>query len=194
MKGAWILFLLLTSALTGEIQNVTVKWSPELCKSSCLKLLDQRFSKMKGVDSVKIDSGNGVMQLSWKKKVPFSYTDLDWNMRWIGLYMTYVRVSAKGKVVKKQKTYSIRSTDDLTIFELIGPATNPNPNLSVEVNSIFNRPLSPAVIADLEEALKKDYPVFIDGPLFEPWRGLPMRVVVGRVTLERPSPKIQSVK
>ncbi len=187
MKRAWIFFLLLSSTLSGEIQEVTVKWSPQLCKNSCLKLIDQRFSKMKGVESVNIDGGNGVMKLTWKKKSPFSYTDLDWNMRWIGLYMTYVRISAKGKILKKQKNYSLQSKDDLTTFELIGPATSSNPNLSVEVNSVFNRPLSPQVIADLDEAIKKKYLVSIDGPLFEPWRGPPLRVVVGRVTIERPS-------
>lgn len=172
--------------LYGDIDTVTVKWSAQLCQASCIKQLNERFSKMQGAEKVSIDGLNGVMTIKWKPKAPFSYTTLDWNMRWIGLYMTYVRVKVNGTVISKNKTYSLKSKNDGTTFELIGTADSKDPNLAVAANSIYNRPLSQAVLDQLKEAQKKNLTVTVDGALFEPWRGLPLRLITDRLSVEKP--------
>jgi hypothetical protein len=107
-------------------------------------------------------------------------------MRWIGLYMTYVRVKVNGTVISKNKTYSLKSKNDGTTFELIGTADSKDPNLAVTANSIYNRPLSQAVLDQLKEAQKKNLTVTVDGALFEPWRGLPLRLITDRLSVEKP--------
>lgn len=172
--------------LRGDIDSVTVKWSAQLCQPSCLKQLQERFGKMEGAEKVTIDGMNGVMEIKWKKKVPFSYSKLDWNMRWVGLYMTYVRVKVNGNVISKNKAYSLKSKNDGTTFELLGPADSKDPNLAVAAHSIYNRPLSQAVIDQLQEAQKKNLTVTVDGALFEPWRSPPLWLVVDRLSVEKP--------
>jgi hypothetical protein len=182
-----IFFSLFIASLSGDIDSVTVKWSAQLCQTSCIKQLNERFSKMQGAEQVNIDGMNGIMQIKWKPKVPFSYQTLDWNMRWIGLYMTYVRVKANGTVTSRNTTtYTLKSKNDGTTFDLIGTANASNPNLAVATNSIYNRPLSQSVIDQLKDAQKKNLTVTVDGSLFEPWRGPPLRLVVDRVSVEQP--------
>ncbi|MFV0340085.1 MAG: hypothetical protein ACK5MA_05575 [Parachlamydiaceae bacterium] len=181
-----IFFSLVFASLSGDIDSVTVKWSAQLCQKSCIKQLNERFSKLQGAEKVSIDGMNGVMEIKWKPKAPFSYQTLDWNMRWIGLYMTYVRVKASGTVTSINKNYTLKSKNDGTTFNLIGNADASNPNLAVATNSIFNRPLSQAVIDQLKDAQKKNLTVTVDGSLFEPWRGPPLRLVVDRISVEQP--------
>lgn len=182
----FLLLGLFFTSLYGDIDSVTVKWSAQLCQPSCIKQLNERFSKMQGAEKVSIDGLNGVMDIKWKKKVPFSYTTLDWNMRWIGLYMTYVRVKVNGTIQSKNKTFSLKSKNDGTTFELIGTADSRDPNLAVAANSIYNRPLSQAVVDQLQDAQKKNLTVTVDGALFEPWRGLPLRLIADRLSVEKP--------
>lgn len=181
-----IFFSLVFASLSGDIDSVTVKWSAQLCQKSCIKQLNERFSKLQGAEKVSIDGMNGVMEIKWKPKAPFSYQTLDWNMRWIGLYMTYVRVKASGTVTSINKNYTLKSKNDGTTFNLIGNADASNPNLAVATNSIYNRPLSQAVIDQLKDAQKKNLTVTVDGSLFEPWRGPPLRLVVDRISVEQP--------
>ena len=189
MRTTLFLSLILPGILFADIEQVVVKWSPQLCQGSCIKQLGERFGKMRGVEKVSIDQPNGVMQLKWKEKAPFSYTDLDWNMRWIGLYMTYVRVKATGTIIKKGKIYSLQSKNDNTMFELIGSANAIDPNLAVATNSVYNRPLNPSVMQQLDAAIDKKQLISIDGPLFEPWRGPPIRIVVDQIHIQEPKTK-----
>lgn len=186
MKQPFILGLLLPALLAADIEQVVVKWTPQLCQPSCIKQLNDKFSKLKGVEKVSIDPSSGVMTLKWKEKAPFSYTDLDWAMRWVGLYMTYVRVKTTGTIQKKGKAYTLISKNDNTSFELIGTANIQSQNLAVETNSIYNRPLSQTVTAQLDTAIAKKLLVTVDGPLFEPWRGPPTRIVVDQIRMTDP--------
>jgi hypothetical protein len=184
-----IALLLGIMPLKADVEHVVVKWSPQLCKSTCTKQLHDLFSKLPGVANLTIDEGNGVMELNWKEKAPFSYTNLDWTMRKIGLYMTYVRVKATGNIVKVNKTYYLDSEHDRTRFNLLGMAIPQSGVLAVQTNSIFNRPLSQDNIELLEEAMKNKLLVTIDGPLFEPWRSPPLWLVMEQAVVAQPKAK-----
>lgn len=177
------------SPLQGNIDHVIVKWTPQLCQASCSRQMHDRFSRMSGVASLTIDQGNGVMELKWKENMPFSYTDLDWTMRWIGLYMTYVRVKATGRILKISSTYILESEHDKTRFSLLGIAIPQAPVLAVQANSIFSRPLSSSHIELLEHAIQNKLLVTIDGPLFQPWRQPPLWLVMEQAVIEQPKVK-----
>lgn len=172
--------------LQANINRVIVKWTPQLCLESCTRQLQNRFSNMAGVADLSIDQGNGVMELKWKKNTPFSYTDLNWTMRWIGLSMTYVRVKATGYILKMGSTYILESKQDKTRFTLLGVAIPEAPTLFVQANHIFNRPLSSSNIEFLENAIHNKLLVTIDGPLFQPWRSPPLWLVMEEAVIKAP--------
>jgi hypothetical protein len=172
--------------LQANINSVIVKWTPALCQASCVRQLENRFSNMAGVANLTIDQGNGVMELKWKKNAPFSYTDLNWTMRWIGLSMTYVRVKATGRILKSGSTYILESKHDKTRFTLLGIAIPEAPSLSIQANSIFTRPLSASNIELLENAIHNQLLVTIDGPLFQPWRSPPLWLVMEEAAIKAP--------
>src|SRR5690349_5304976 len=63
-----LILALFFAPLYGDIDSVTVKWSAQLCQPSCIKQLNERFSKMQGAEKVSIDGLNGVMNIKWKPK------------------------------------------------------------------------------------------------------------------------------
>lgn len=185
MRRYLIATLLLTMLpLHAEINRVIVKWTPQLCQASCVRQLNNRFSDMAGVANVTIDQGNGIMEMKWQQNAPFSYTDLNWTMRWIGLHMTYVRVKATGYILKVGSTYILESSQDRTRFSLLGVAIPQAPNLFVQANSIFTRPLTPSNIELLEKARQNKLLVTVDGPLFQPWRSPPLWLVMEQAELK----------
>lgn len=168
--------------LTGEIQKVTISWTPMLCQTSCVPLLSDRLSKIFGVDTVTVQQISGVAILTWKKGMKFNYESVNAAMSMVGLSAWNIRVRAHGKLQKNPNSYYLVSIGDGTVFELVNPVI---PSLTVQTvqYNLQGRALTPEMQRKLSDGVKDGQTIVIEGALFMPWRHyVPMQLIIDQLT------------
>lgn len=191
----FFIFLSLPS-LNAEVEEVTINWlNPVACQQSCISGLEKRFLTIQGVESVQMNQPNGLATLKWKPNVPFSFTPINWALRYVGVREQYVRVKVRGtinitKTSVNSETYNLISNGDKTKFELIN-RINPNQNEYSPQYSTYNRTVSGDLQTSLQKAQKDKSVVVINGTLFEPQRSPPdpLRIIVDQIQVEEPPNK-----
>lgn len=188
IKHFALFFLAISGTLSAEVEMVTLKWNPIPCKNSCPILLRERLSKAKGVVNVDVNEASGQANITWDKRVPFSFVPINWALRYVGVREKDLRVRVSGYVKGSGASYSITSKGDNTNFILFNRAVSPDSTQFTNRFNPTNRVLSPDIIAKLDEARQGNRIVTIEGPIFMPERSPPdpLRLVVESISVENP--------
>lgn len=169
--------------LQAEITNVRVTWTAAECQTRCNKLLLAQFGKIYGVSSVDVNQAAGQANMQWKPNVRFSFQPIDAALRMIGPFPNDVRLKVRGRIQHDPANTKLISEGDGTVFYLLNPII-PVANQQVITESAFNRPLTPDTRSKLLDAQKNNQFVIIEGPLFEPYRSPPLRLIVENLSVE----------
>lgn len=183
LLSSGMLYLTCFQPVQAEILDVRVTWTAAECQARCNKLLLAQFGKIYGVSSVQVNQAAGQADLKWKPKVIFSFRPIDSALRMVGPFPNDVRVKVRGKIQHDPVNVKIISDGDGTSFYLLNPII-PSRNQFVIEDSAFNRSLTPDMRNKLIEAQKNNQMVTIEGPLFEPYRSPPLRIVVESLNIE----------
>jgi hypothetical protein len=178
-------FALFQMSLNGEIELVTLTWDPVPCQQSCQTNLKKRLEQSPGIASVELFGDTGRAELKWKPTSPFSFTPLNWALRFVGLRERTVRVKVSGTITGGGKNFSIVSSGDNTNFVLLNRAPT-TPNQYTNTFSRTNRDLTQDLIDKLEEGKKKKQIATIEGLLFNPYRSPPdpNQLIVDQISFE----------
>lgn len=173
LRAGLVSALCFVTPLTSEIQTVTVKWTPSLCRlASCIKGLEQQFGRVKGVDNVQINQEAGQAVLVWKKNVEFSYKAVNMALQMIGLYSRDIRLRVRGHITHDDKTITLISEGDGTRFVLYGPIQAKPLQQNVQFN-VLAHPISDELKTRLLATQDAKQIVMIEGPLLLPERSPP---------------------
>lgn len=172
----------------AEIERVMVKWTPSLCQDSCVQGLKKQFANQQGVAEVEINQPAGQANLKWKPNVAFTFQAIHNAMAMIGLYINDLRVIVTGKISHDGNTVRLTSPTDGTTFQLLGP-TQAQPLQYAQKYNIATHDLSEDTRQALLAAEKANQKVTIEGPIFEPYRAPPLRLIIERMQIENPNKK-----
>lgn len=184
------LCLLHGAFLHAEIQKVTILWTKYLCDQGCANLLENQFRRIPGVADVTINQPAAQATLQWKPNVPFSYTDIDTAMRMVGpAYDDLgIRLRVRGTIRHDQNSVTLISMGDNTNFYLLSPIT-PSTTQYVEMQDIKSHTLWPDVRAELLDAEAQNFPVEVEGPLFQPEQAPPYYIIIQQKKILQPQPE-----
>lgn len=172
-----------TGLLQAEIQQVTISWTANLCRTECVKNLYTQLGSIPSVKEVRINQGAGKAFIFLKPNAPFSFAPFNAAMQMVGLSIIDIRVRAKGPIVNQGQDYILLSSGDNTPFTLINPVIPERNDYVVQYNAgAVNRRLSPSNVQKFEDAKKSREIATIEGPLFLPERSPPILLVVEQVS------------
>lgn len=186
MKNRYSLIIYIFCFLLGnfypiqaEIDKVVVTWTPGECIDiACAQNLADQFKKQLGVAQVNISTTQGQAVIDWKPDVPFAWTNIQYPMAALGLYIRTIRVRVRGTISRDlHNNISITSIGDGTILELVSPI-QPEKNRYVTKYSPYTHPLTNEQRAQLYTAEANKEVVTIEGPLFEPYRSPPLQLII----------------
>lgn len=182
----FILFssMLVTCVLNAEIVSVRIDWDNIQCQEDCAKLMDKQLNEIKQVATVSVSQTNGNATLQWKAGDKFDFQPVNNAIKRVGLHLEALRINVRGTISVENRKYFITSIGDGTKFHLLGQATDdPNKNRYVIQNSAFNRPLSKEQKEQLENAMKNDLTVTIEGPILQPYQFPPLDLIIGSLNV-----------
>lgn len=168
--------------LHAEIEQITLKWTPGLCQSSCMRSLEQQFKNIKGVVNTHLNGPLGQGDLTWDPNTAFSYRSIEMAMALIGLGINDIRLRVKGNITHDERNIILISSSDHTHFFLLNNISIV-PNQYVEENSAFNRLLTPQTRTQLLNAERNQQTVTISGPLFQPENSPPLFLVIDSLSI-----------
>ena len=170
--------------LSAEVQEITISWTPLLCKDSCIKQLDKEYHSLTGVDTVTINQQAGKAILTWKPKVPFLFTTLNSTMHRVGLSMTSVYLKVRGTLRHRGTTAFIISNQDNTRFELLSPLDPKQIGQVPDANYTVHK-LQKDLMQKLIEGEKQKSIAVVEGLIFMPERmANPTQIVVDKISFE----------
>lgn len=179
-----ISFLTVQFPLRSEIETFTIKWTSMLCLQSCIDLLGNEFSRMPSVADVAMDPRAGTAVLRWRPEAPFTYQAIGAVMSKVGLAIQDMRVRVRGTVIPGVSPILV-SIGDQTSFVLLGPIEPSRIDYTVTQNPQAHT-LSPQLRAQLLQAANEQRVVVIEGPLFEPERSPPLKLIIENIQILNP--------
>ena len=168
------------SFLQAEIESITIKWTPLLCQQSCIAGLEKQFRNINGVADVVMNQPAGMATLRWKPDVALTFPPINTAMSMIGLSINDLRVKVRGTISHDAKTVTLNSLGDNTRFLLMSPVTPKRFEMAEEFNPATHI-LSPSQRDQFLQAQDADQVAIVEGPIFEPERSPPLKLVVGNV-------------
>lgn len=177
--------------LQAEIESITIKWTPLLCQQSCIAGLEKQFRNINGVADVEMNQSAGQAILRWKPDVQLTFMPINNAMQMIGLSINTLRVKVRGSISHDARTVTLNSLGDNTRFLLMSVVTPKTIEMSEEFNPQTHI-LSPAQRDEFLEAQTADQVAIVEGPIFEPERSPPLKVIVEKVKFVKPEEPIQT--
>jgi len=170
----------------SEIEQITIRWTAQLCQGTCTKLLVNEFKKIHGVDEIFIDQGSGQATVTWKEKMPFQFTSINTAMHMVGLSMRDIRIKVRGTIKHTGDIFYILSEGDNTRFDLMNPVTPVPYGQTSEFNTL-TRKISPALRQQFLDAETQKLIATVEGPVFMPERmTVPTQIVVDHLSFTDP--------
>ncbi len=179
-----LLILLFSASLHAELQSVTLQFNTVSCTRSCHDLLAKQLRRIGGVQNVEINPSQGLINLSYAPGVPFSFPPINTAVRVAGPNLEWIQLSVRGRVEVSGNRATLISLGDNSHFEILSPGGPPGNGRYVEFNSA-NHVLNPTQIAQLSELAKAKETVVITGPLFQPERSPPYRLIMLTMTADQ---------
>jgi hypothetical protein len=177
-------FLTIQFPLRAEIETFTIKWTSMLCLQSCNELLYSEFLKMPSVADVIMDPGAGTAIIRWKPEAPFTYAAIGAVMSKVGLAIQDMRVKVRGTIIPGPNPILV-SLGDQTQFVLLGPIEPSRTDFTITANPQAHA-LSPQLREQLTQAGNEQKMVIIEGPIFEPERSPPLKMIVQNIQIINP--------
>jgi hypothetical protein len=184
MKKLFILSALFFFSLYGEVKQVTIIWDPGLCWDACIQTLHTQFLKINGVADVHINQGTGRAEIKWKPETPFSFAAINAALRFVGVRQRDIRLQVRGRVIFESGQYKLLSSGDNTSFTLFNPIIPQQRNYVEQFNPAA-RQLTPENEEALKEIKSKNLIITVEGPLYEPFRSPPYRLVLERYGVDK---------
>ena len=192
MKSLLLLILLsmiLHSSIYSEIEQITIRWTAQLCQEPCRNILEKEFREVPGIDETSIDIDKGQATLTWKKNVPFDFPSINTAMRMVGLAMREIRLKVRGSIKHSEDNLYLVSDGDHTPFNLVNPVV-PSPSGPTSEFNRESRKLSSALRQQLLQAQTDKQIVTIEGPIFMPKRmTVPTEIVIDYLNITNLIPK-----
>jgi hypothetical protein len=170
----------------AEVEEIIIKWTPGICLETCTQSLEQQYNKVKGVTTVSVNQTAGQANLTWQPNIPFSYMQLYYATKMIGVSIHDFRVTVRGTITHDDRSVILTSIGDGTQFHLLGPIVPSIHNQVIEDN-IQNHTLSPNRRDQFINAQSNNQIVTVSGPIFEGWRSPPIYLVVEQVSVKNPN-------
>jgi hypothetical protein len=186
-----IAILWTSSFLYAEIESITIKWTPLLCQQSCIAGLERQFRNINGVADVEMNQSAGQAVLRWKPDVQLTFVPINNAMQMIGLSINDLRVKVRGSISHDARTVTLNSLGDNTRFLMMSVVTPKTIEMSEQFNPQTHI-LSPAQRDEFLEAQSADQVAVVEGPIFEPERSPPLKIIVEKVKFLKPEEPIQS--
>lgn len=174
---------MLVFPLAAELQEVSLSWRARNCDESCEAKIKERLLDIDEVSEVTILPGSGQASLKWKPDAPFSYSPLNIAMRRVGPSLQQVRLVVTGEAKMDGKDVLLISAGDNTTFLLLGPTEQQEVGIAVQ-GTTRGRELPQSTVDRLMEASREDKPVTIKGPLFDPFRAPPYKIIIESVSVQ----------
>lgn len=168
------------SALQAEIENITIKWTAMECQQSCIIGLEKQFRNINGVSDVIMNQSAGQAVLQWKPGVVLTFPPINTAMSMIGLSINEMHVKVRGTISHDARTVTINSLGDNTRFLLLSPVT-PKSYVMVEEFNPQTHLLIPSTREQFIQAQDAAQIAIVEGPIFEPERSPPLKLVIARV-------------
>lgn len=189
MKKTLFILLLGISFVTptySQIEQITIRWTAQLCQGTCPKLIVNELKKVQGIDEIFIDQGSGQAILTWKEKMPFQFTSINTAMRMVGISMRDIRIKVRGTVKHTGDVFYIISEGDNSRFDLLSPVT-PIPYGQTSEYNTLTRKISPAFRQQFLDAETQELIATVEGPVFMPERKtVPTQIVVDTLSFSEP--------
>lgn len=179
------LFTCFAANLQAEIESITIKWTALECQKSCIAGLERYFRNINGVADVQMDQPGGQAVLRWKPNVQLTFMPINNAMQMIGLSINDLRIKVRGTISHDERSVTLNSTGDNTRFLLMSVAT-PKTTVMTEEFNPQTHILSPAQREEFLDAQAADQVAVVEGPIFEPERSPPLKVLVEKVRFEKP--------
>lgn len=174
-----------TSAFS-EIETVVISWAPGLCLESCRRNAESRFSSMPQVAEAVVSPGSDTATFRWKPTARFSFEDLNFAVRGVGLRVDSLIIKVRGLISHDSRNVFLTSLEDGTVFLLLG-RIDVEPSMTPIQNSVYSRQLSPALRDRLIKAQNEYKVVTVVGPIFEPNRNNTNLQLIVQTMSETPS-------
>jgi hypothetical protein len=168
------------SSLKAEIESITIKWTALECQQSCIAGLEKQFRNINGVADVIMNQPAGMATLRWKPDVVLTFPPINTAMSMIGLSINDLRVKVRGTISHDARTVTINSLGDNTRFLLMSPVTPKRYEMVEEFNPETHI-LTPSQRDQFLQAQDADQVAIVEGPLFEPERSPPLKLIVANV-------------
>lgn len=168
------------SSLQAEIESITIKWTALECQQSCIAGLEKQFRNINGVADVVMNQPAGMATLRWKPDVALTFPPINTAMSMIGLSINILRVKVRGTISHDAKTVTLNSLGDNTRFLLMSPVTPKRYEMVEEFNP-ETHVLTPAQREQFLRAQDADQIAIVEGPIFEPERSPPLKIIVENV-------------
>jgi hypothetical protein len=162
--------LLHVNSVYSEVQQVTLRFNNVVCNAGCQTLLQQKLQQMAGVQNATVNGGIGAAYLTYQPNQPFNYQNIRYAFSAVGLYLQDIRAQVRGMVTAQGNgQYYINSLDDGTVMQIVSaPAFNNGRTTAYKSIYVYN--VDEALKGRLDEAIQKNVPIIVEGPLFEIYR------------------------
>lgn len=175
------------TSLQSEIEQITIRWTAQLCQGYCSTLLEREFRRIHGVNEIALDLQGGQANLTWKERVPFQFTSINTAMHMVGLSIRDIRIRVKGSIKHIGDTFFIISDGDNTRFDLVNPVIPQPGGQAAEFNAAA-RKITPALQRQLLDGETLKQIATIEGPVFMPERmTVPTQLVVDKLSFTLPA-------
>ena len=186
MKYFTIFYIIVTFTCTlplfSEIEQITLRWLPGICKDACLNDLEKRLLTLTDIAEIKIQGSQNQVTLRWKPKRSYNYRELDAAMRYVGIRVDEVFVTVRGTLKHDNRQVILESLGDNSTFIILSPIALQPGQIAAEHN-IESHQLQPATRAQLIQAENEFKIVKIEGALLLPERVQPMYLIASKIII-----------
>jgi hypothetical protein len=177
----FFLLFILSVTLNAEIQSVRLQFNPVACQANCGNLLIKYLQRVQGVENVAIDPRQGVVKLTYAPGSLFSFSQINTAVRSVGPNLEWIELVVKGQVeVTGKAAFLVSDKNRFEILSAGGPQGN---GRFVEFNRASHN-LNQEQLEQLLLIANKKETVEITGPLFQPERSPPYRIIMLKMTGE----------
>ena len=186
LKSFWLWTLSLQACifpLASEIERITVKWEPLVCQASCVQGIVRQLAAVAGIAEILIQADQGVVNVRWKPRMPFSFDFISNAVAMIGPRILDARVQVRGTLLATGSAFILESLGDNTRFVLLSPAQQ-SLNVNVPQNSFETHRLTAQLQQQFLAGIRDSCVVTVKGPLLQ-WQLGGLYLVVEEATFNR---------
>lgn len=178
-----LLLHVISFSLLAEIERITVKWDPISCRETCARGIVKQLTAIGGVAEIVIIADQGIANVRWKPRAPFSFDFISTAIGMIGPGILDARLQVRGTLLATNTAIILESLGDNTRFVLLSPAKQ-SFYKNVPQNSFETHMLAPELRLQFLDGIRDSCVVTIKGPLLQ-WQMGGLYLIVEEATFHR---------